>query len=332
MWKANKNNETTELVPLESELYRLKEKFFKIQSEQYNDVVNSLKICLSFVWIIDPYFSKLSIFCSFNSELTKSLRLYAGSSFIFVEDEEHFKHWLDNTFEIFINNIRYMYLLSEAYKEFDSENLSFFSKAKPTTELELKEQIAKIKKDEFFLFRKGKIKKLVEKCKDSNKRYELAMKKAADAIKSFGFLREYSILPQAIGEIERKIENIKKTNEKIMKEKEEKAKKFQKHEVAYAKAAIMDKKARRNISTLKNIIEPFEFCPYCNSPLNGEEMHLDHIYPVVKGGLSTTENLVYCCKKCNLKKGDKGLIEFLISENSDVQIVVNRLIKMGKKI
>ncbi len=45
-------------------------------------------------------------------------------------------------------------------------------------------------------------------------------------------------------------------------------------------------------------------CQYCPSFLN---LTLDHIIPRSKGGQTTWENLVTCCKICNHKKGSKNL-------------------------
>lgn len=47
-------------------------------------------------------------------------------------------------------------------------------------------------------------------------------------------------------------------------------------------------------------------CGYCGAK---ENLTLDHILPSSKGGEDTWENLVTCCLKCNLKKGDKLLKE-----------------------
>lgn len=43
-------------------------------------------------------------------------------------------------------------------------------------------------------------------------------------------------------------------------------------------------------------------CAYCESR---EELTLDHVLPRSRGGGSTWENLVACCRRCNLKKGHK---------------------------
>lgn len=43
-------------------------------------------------------------------------------------------------------------------------------------------------------------------------------------------------------------------------------------------------------------------CAYCGST---KELTIDHIVPRSKGGRNTWTNLVSCCFRCNLKKGDK---------------------------
>jgi 5-methylcytosine-specific restriction endonuclease McrA len=47
-------------------------------------------------------------------------------------------------------------------------------------------------------------------------------------------------------------------------------------------------------------------CQYCGSTRN---LTIDHVIPRSKGGQDTWENLVSCCDKCNVSKGDKYLRE-----------------------
>ena len=44
-------------------------------------------------------------------------------------------------------------------------------------------------------------------------------------------------------------------------------------------------------------------CQYCGQ--KGRELTIDHVVPRWVGGPHTWDNLVACCRKCNLKKGDK---------------------------
>lgn len=43
-------------------------------------------------------------------------------------------------------------------------------------------------------------------------------------------------------------------------------------------------------------------CLYCRNSVGVEEMEVDHLYPVSKGGSSDKRNLVPACKSCNRKK------------------------------
>lgn len=45
-------------------------------------------------------------------------------------------------------------------------------------------------------------------------------------------------------------------------------------------------------------------CQYCGA--KGRELTIDHVVPRWAGGPHTWDNLVACCRKCNLKKGDKS--------------------------
>jgi CRISPR/Cas system Type II protein with McrA/HNH and RuvC-like nuclease domain len=66
-------------------------------------------------------------------------------------------------------------------------------------------------------------------------------------------------------------------------------------------------------------------CVYCGAK---KELTIDHVIPKSRGGTNEWTNLVTCCSKCNLKKGDKTpeearmtmsskpYVPNLISENS----------------
>lgn len=44
-------------------------------------------------------------------------------------------------------------------------------------------------------------------------------------------------------------------------------------------------------------------CQYCG--IRGKDLTIDHVIPRWMGGPQSWDNLVACCRKCNLKKGDK---------------------------
>lgn len=70
-------------------------------------------------------------------------------------------------------------------------------------------------------------------------------------------------------------------------------------------------------------------CPYCGLQLD-DTPHADHIYPIIKGGLSVKENMVYVCNKCNLKKSGMTLREFIIKAGLNRVFVEENLEKLGK--
>jgi 5-methylcytosine-specific restriction protein A len=43
-------------------------------------------------------------------------------------------------------------------------------------------------------------------------------------------------------------------------------------------------------------------CYYCGGLFKPMDLTMDHIVPLARGGRSTKDNLVTCCKECNNKK------------------------------
>jgi 5-methylcytosine-specific restriction endonuclease McrA len=46
-------------------------------------------------------------------------------------------------------------------------------------------------------------------------------------------------------------------------------------------------------------------CHYCQKKFPVEELTMDHIVPLIRGGKSIKSNLVPACKECNSKKQNK---------------------------
>ena len=46
-------------------------------------------------------------------------------------------------------------------------------------------------------------------------------------------------------------------------------------------------------------------CQYCEQRVTAEDATLDHVTPRSQKGLTTWENIVCCCRRCNKKKGGK---------------------------
>jgi 5-methylcytosine-specific restriction endonuclease McrA len=59
--------------------------------------------------------------------------------------------------------------------------------------------------------------------------------------------------------------------------------------------------SKKNIMIRDNFV-----CQYCGST---EELTIDHVMPISRGGVSCFENCVTACKKCNTKKANKSCAE-----------------------
>ena len=57
---------------------------------------------------------------------------------------------------------------------------------------------------------------------------------------------------------------------------------------------------------------------YCPSDL-GLGYHVDHITSLARGGENKDENIQLLCPKCNLSKGAKGPLEFLVGKSPEFQ-------------
>jgi len=51
-------------------------------------------------------------------------------------------------------------------------------------------------------------------------------------------------------------------------------------------------------------------CYYCDRKVGFKELTMDHIIPLSRGGSSTKDNLVPCCKACNNKKKNSLPVEW----------------------
>ncbi|MCD6232129.1 HNH endonuclease [Candidatus Aerophobetes bacterium] len=66
--------------------------------------------------------------------------------------------------------------------------------------------------------------------------------------------------------------------------------------------------------TRRNIyIRDQNTCQYCGRKLDSQNLNLDHVIPLSRGGKDTWENVVCSCVPCNLRKGNKTLAEAKMS-------------------
>jgi len=61
---------------------------------------------------------------------------------------------------------------------------------------------------------------------------------------------------------------------------------------------------------IKNLLIKESICYWCNLPLDGKVVHLDHFYPLSTGGMHEIYNLVVSCASCNMRKSNKDPFVF----------------------
>lgn len=66
--------------------------------------------------------------------------------------------------------------------------------------------------------------------------------------------------------------------------------------------------ARQFYSWIKN--QEFVSCTYCGIFVSGDNIHIDHIIPVSRGGTHEPNNFCVACSGCNIDKSDKLLAEW----------------------
>lgn len=129
-------------------------------------------------------------------------------------------------------------------------------------------------------------------------------------------------------DVTKRIIDFQKSIEIYNKELEKKQDKNQKNDNIIGLAAQATNKTRQRAKTIKNNIEEYENCPYCGETII--ESHVDHIYPVSKGGLSTTKNMVRVCNSCNIKKRDLTLNQFIRKYELDREFIERNLDALNK--
>lgn len=55
-------------------------------------------------------------------------------------------------------------------------------------------------------------------------------------------------------------------------------------------------------------------CYHCEKKFKAEELTMDHLIPIARGGKSDKKNCVPSCKECNTKKGYKTRAELAMEE------------------
>ncbi len=60
-------------------------------------------------------------------------------------------------------------------------------------------------------------------------------------------------------------------------------------------------------------------CHYCKKKFNANELTMDHVVPISRGGLSNKKNIVPCCKKCNSEKKYLTPVEMIMNQTNNAK-------------
>jgi 5-methylcytosine-specific restriction endonuclease McrA len=88
----------------------------------------------------------------------------------------------------------------------------------------------------------------------------------------------------------------------------------------------------RAVSRKSIMLRDRHACQYCNDALPAQKLTLDHVVPRSRGGGSTWENLVACCKACNNRKADRTPAEagmFLSRKPAQIGIHAKHRLMIG---
>jgi 5-methylcytosine-specific restriction endonuclease McrA len=121
-----------------------------------------------------------------------------------------------------------------------------------------------------------------------------------------------------------------KKAEREQAQQERKRREQERQEQLRAAVAANAEEVRRQADRLRSRLSGQRHCPYCGQQL-GDAVHVDHVYPVSKGGRSVGKNLVKTCVDCNQKKGDRTLLQFIRDCGLDREEIERRLLDLGKE-
>lgn len=108
------------------------------------------------------------------------------------------------------------------------------------------------------------------------------------------------------------IENYEKRKEYIRKRKKTEIGRLENINSSHKRRALV-KNSDVTAKQLSELKQKSTNCYWCGISLKKVDVHIDHIYPLSKGGEHTISNLVCTCSTCNLKKNNKDPHEFAIS-------------------
>jgi len=185
--------------------------------------------------------------------------------------------------------------VNKMYKE---ENKEYLQHQTNTYREENKEKIIK-KTNEYYIKNKEKIKYQRKIYREENK----------EALKEYD--KKYN------KKYKKNREKLREYNKKYNKENKDLINEWRKTPKGIASTRNTQHKRRMvlgdgDVTTqqLQDLISKSARCYWCNDSIKNKKIHIDHYYPISKGGKHTISNLVIACEKCNQSKCAEDPIKF----------------------
>lgn len=163
-------------------------------------------------------------------------------------------------------------------------------------------------------------------CKDCFKQAK-AERESKPGIKELRALKERERRAKDDGTINAKAreyhrsEHSKNVSRKWIKSNTDKIRNYNRTQRARRKFALLADESATTQEVKAWIDSQNPICAYCSIELSENQIQLDHIIPLSKGGLHTIDNFAISCKSCNCSKGNKTLDEFIIYKELHLKLI-----------
>ena len=163
-------------------------------------------------------------------------------------------------------------------------------------------------------------------CKDCFKQAK-AERESKPGVKALRALKERERRAKDDGTINAKIREYRKTEhaknivKAWAKNNPDKIRNYNRTQRARRKFAILAAESATTQEVKAWIDAQSPVCSYCAIELSSDQIQLDHVIPLSKGGSHTIDNFAISCKSCNCSKGNKTLEEFIIYKELHLKLI-----------
>lgn len=163
-------------------------------------------------------------------------------------------------------------------------------------------------------------------CKDCFKQAK-AERESKPGVKALRALKERERRAKDDGTINAKIREYRKTEHarnvarEWAKNNPDKTRNYNRTQRARRKFAIQASESATTQEVKAWIDAQSPVCSYCAIQLSSDQIQLDHVIPLSRGGSHTIDNFAISCRSCNCSKGNKTLEEFIAYKELHLKLI-----------